>query len=77
MIDKSQQDELKKNLKLMLNMEYENLPLDVLLVVSMSLTLGKNAQKVPMRRRIAWLGIPKVHILKNLSLKLPITLSNF
>jgi hypothetical protein len=52
-IDKSQQDELKKKLKLMLNMEYENLPLDVLLVVSMSLTLGKNAQKVPMRRRIA------------------------
>jgi hypothetical protein len=49
----------------------------VLLVVSMSLTLGKNAQKVPMRRRIAWLGIPKVHILKSLSLKLPITLSNF
>jgi hypothetical protein len=34
------------------NMEYENLPLDVLLVVSMFLTLGENAQKVPMRRII-------------------------
>jgi hypothetical protein len=52
-IDKSQQDELKKKLKLMPNMEYEHLPLDVLLVVSMFLTLGENAQKVPMRRRIA------------------------
>jgi hypothetical protein len=49
----------------------------VLLVVSMFLTLGENAQKVPMRRRIAWLGIPKVHILKSLSFKLHVTLSNF
>jgi hypothetical protein len=41
-IEKSQQDELKQKLKLMPNMEYENLPLDVPLVVSMSLTLKEN-----------------------------------
>jgi hypothetical protein len=41
------------------NMEYESLPLDVPLVISMSLTLGenvtlgKNMQKIPMRRRVA------------------------
>jgi hypothetical protein len=34
------------------NMEYENLPRDVPIVFLMFLTLRKNVQKVPMRRRI-------------------------
>jgi hypothetical protein len=49
----------------------------VLLVVSMFLTLGENAQKVPMRRIITWLGISKIHILKILSFKLPVTQKQF
>jgi hypothetical protein len=35
------------------NMEYESLPLDVPSVVSMSPTLGKNVQKVLMKRKVA------------------------
>jgi hypothetical protein len=35
------------------NMEYESLTLHVPFVVSMSLTLGKNVQKVLMRKKVA------------------------
>jgi hypothetical protein len=34
------------------NMEYENLPLNVLVVFLMFLSLGKNVQKVPMKGKI-------------------------
>jgi hypothetical protein len=33
-------------------MEYESLPLDVPFIVSMSLTLEKNVQKVLMKRKV-------------------------